>query len=72
MRMFKCRLNAEYQREQDRQEQKRLDDVKAREAKSRKAFEVKPFATADRCELHQNVMCTQMFTMAVATNSCIE
>ena len=34
------RLNEEYQREQDRQEKKRQDDVKAREAKSRRAYEV--------------------------------
>ena len=34
------RLNAEYEKEQDRQEQKRHDDVKAREAKSRRAYEV--------------------------------
>lgn len=34
------RLNEEYEREQDRQEKKRQDDVKAREAKSRRAYEV--------------------------------
>lgn len=34
------RLNAEYQREQDRQEQKRQDAIMAREAKSRRAYEV--------------------------------
>ena len=34
------RLNEEYQREQDRQEKKRQDDVKAREVKSRRAYEV--------------------------------
>ncbi len=36
------RLNAEYQAEQERQEQKRINDVKAREAKSRAKYEVQP------------------------------
>ncbi|KAL0040705.1 hypothetical protein WJX79_002387 [Trebouxia sp. C0005] len=34
------RLNAEYQAEQDRQEQKRINDVKAREAKSHAKYEM--------------------------------
>ncbi|KAL0032478.1 hypothetical protein WJX77_002857 [Trebouxia sp. C0004] len=34
------RLNAEYQAEQERQEQKRVSDVKAREAKSRAKYEM--------------------------------
>ena len=39
-------MKAEYQQEQDRQEKKRQDDIAAREAKSRKAYEVlQPFHT---------------------------
>ncbi len=45
--MVVCRLNAEYQAEQERQEQKRIDDVKAREAKSRAKFEVQPIPLPD-------------------------
>ncbi|KAA6416731.1 MAG: hypothetical protein FRX49_13289 [Trebouxia sp. A1-2] len=37
---WRDRLNAEYQAEQDRQEQKRINDVKAREAKSHAKYEM--------------------------------
>ncbi len=43
----------EYQAEQERQEQKRINDVKAREAKSRAKYEVQPIPLPDSWTVRQ-------------------
>ena len=57
------RLNEEYQREQDRQEKKRQDDVKAREAKSCRAYEV--------CDAHWLVWVCALMVWLLAVCSVI-
>lgn len=59
------RLNEEYEREQDRQEKKRQDEVKAREGKSRRAYEVGDHhlvSAPSRCTLHQLTVDSDVLT----------
>lgn len=68
--VFLGRLNEEYEREQDRQEKKRQDDVKAREAKSRRAYEVGDhnlISAANRCTLHQCIADIDVSYLVIVT-----